>query len=297
MGISLSNKGWGCWKNKQHRGRSPTRLVARLLRITELQAATILNRRFGTSLEANTTLLDRARAIFYPEETKQPVIEPPTFPSEIKPILPTKRATCRPFTNYLLSRGYDESDIWAVCGKYSLRYALSGPFAYRIVIPVYDGFTLATWTGRAINSEESLRYWTLTSDPLKAEAWNLPPATKPITDCLFNEPALLEAEESHATCLFGKVLYDEQLDKLVELSKLYDNAVLLLDSDTELDSFIMIDRLKRYGFSAMKIPRRFKDPGEMTMDDVRDMLRSNKRSLVVCEGPFDAMRVDYALTQ
>ncbi len=52
---------------------------------------------------------------------------------------------------------------------YNLHYAVSGRFAYRIIIPITDRLgKVATWTGRAIDREADIRYLTLKTDEARA---------------------------------------------------------------------------------------------------------------------------------
>ena len=42
LGISLDGHGWGCWRKAQHRGKSPSRLLAALLGTSQSKARELL---------------------------------------------------------------------------------------------------------------------------------------------------------------------------------------------------------------------------------------------------------------
>lgn len=294
MGISLRGRGWGCWRNTRHRGKDPARLLSAVLHVNYSQAAALVERGGGHAGTDNDLLtqLNKLRG-----GTLEP--EPVHFqmPKEIKPLESQRHKLHEIFFQYLMEeRGYSHEDTMRLCKRFGLYYCLSGTFAYRLIIPIADlEGRLVTWTGRSVSPTAEPRYLTLSWKAGRMQELGLPLAREPITDCLlqegklFNEPTKtlvlcegpLDAirvdyacrkQYVHATCLFGKAVSDRQIDKLATLSEFYDDCVLLLDSDAELDLLEMSTRLGPLGFRILKLPGAWKDPGEMPMQEIRQLL-------------------------
>lgn len=302
MGISIRNpwRGFGCWKNNSHRGKNAARLLAGLLHISFESAEALLDFRSGTALEADSRLGDRVRAMLGGDDMTQITTKRKRLriPKEIKPLDPDGRGQSKLFVNYLVEeRGYTRKQVAKLCHRYELHYCMSGPFSYRLVIPIYDEQGLVTWTGRSISKSEELRYLTLTRDEEKATKQGLQPAREPITNCLFNEPELMQqggrliivcegpldamrtdfaaartSRHVRATCVFGKAVSPMQIDKLDALSRLYDRKILLLDQDAALDSFRVVDALTEIGFRTKRLPKKWKDPGEMPLSKLESLI-------------------------
>ena len=299
LGISLKGKGWGCWRNSSHRGKSAVKLLAGLLGVSLARASSMLGISSGPAMTDDHNVADRVRQLWAgeaPEDKEGPL----TFPKQIKPLLPiAAKGHDHPMTSYLKDRGYSNySQRHDVCFQHDLHYALSGAFAYRLIFPVYnEAKELMTWTGRATNDDAGLRYMTLSTQPEKAEANNLPVAKEKITNLIFNEPNLYEDQGSlliamegpfdamrveyatrifkkriSATCLFGKAISDRQVDRLFRLADIYTRKVLILDPDAELDSLQVIDRLRPAGFTFKRLPSD-QDPGEMSEGAIQSLIR------------------------
>lgn len=301
LGISLKGRGWGCWRNKNHRGKSPVRLVAALLNISITRAAELLNLR-SAPLESDDTIGDRVREMVNgkPEAsaTQATVL---TLPKEFKPIRADRQGQI--FLDYLKNeRHYATDQALSISARYDLRFAMKGPFAYRIIMPIYDREErLVTWTGRTISPIKEPRYKTL-STKSDDEDNDQPLALSPITDHIFKEPDLPESGDLllvtegpfdairldyagsflkrrtvAATCIFGKVIHDSQIDKLADLD--YRRKLLLLDSDAKLDSYRVIEALRPLGFQTATIPERYKDADQMSLSAAqRFIIRELERS-------------------
>lgn len=294
MGISLSGKGWGCWRREAHRGKAPDKLLAALLRISRQQARNILG--IGApDLTSDASLSDRVKAAMA-FNTPIAAAKRIKLPKEIKKL--TKSYYRSPhqmiFASYLHERGYKWKQMSTLFHRYLLHYAVEGPFGYRLIFPVYDSLGLASWTGRSV-ADDDLRYRTLSTDPEKATKSGLPVARAPISDLLFNEANLMNGSGNalvlcegpfdamrvdfacrgtgiRATCLFGKRVSDAQVEKLVHLSNQYDVKIFLLDKDALLDRFAMMERLSSAHFSMARLPSAWKDPGEAPLMDLKEFV-------------------------
>lgn len=292
MGISVRGKGWGCWKNRNHRGKSPAKLLSALLDISYYRAQQLLgspqeklytDAAIGAKLRAmlNTSMNDPAGI---PRKRL-------AFPPEIKPL----NRHYPMFSEYLLARGYSKDQVLEVVKQYGLHVAVRGLYAYRLVFPVYTVLGLTTWTGRTIVPKREPRYLTLSTeaDPDKPDR---PVALATIKDCLFNERwlqtqvgrALIVCEgpfdamrmdyfgrpyNIHATCMFGKVISDAQVDKLYDIAENYQQLIMILDPDAAMDRLAMWDRIRRLGFRTAKLDGAFKDPADMAEAAVHSFFR------------------------
>jgi hypothetical protein len=295
MGLSESGKGWGCWRSARHRGRAPERLVAALLRISWHEAHEIVR-----GVQTRAELPERHG--FGDEVGKLLGMGPPPvqpkpgslqWPRAIKPLVRARDSTF--YYEYLYDRGYTFSEIDDMAQLYGLRYATSGVFDRRVVIPVEtkeEG--LVSWTGRHIGSHP-VRYRSLSPDPEKAAADFMPVALKAINHCLFNQveletvdkswPLLIVAEGPfdalsldyfgyevgmRGTCLFGLAVHDKQLDALAGIVDRFEHRLLLLDKGEGIAALTMAERLRPFGFRTMTSQTN-KDPGAMTPNEIREL--------------------------
>lgn len=302
LGIHLGKgrqwKGYGCWKASEHRGASPRRLLAALLGIGLSQAQGILETRGGGSLGGAGAMQERVKAmkgevnvVTDGYDTKKL-----RFPPEVRPLEGSGQS--KMFIDYLVNeRGYTKKEAIELSFRYKLRYAMDGDFAYRIVIPVYDRRNkLVTMVGRTI-ADKDPKYWVLPFQPNEPGKLS---AKGPITDYLYNEYELRGRLEDHAlvvcegpmdairvdyfcgpvldvsaTCLFGKVITPQQLDRLALLSEEieYDTRVLILDRDAEMHAHKLQSKLRPFGFKVAKLPPGpFKDLGEMPKDKLLNFI-------------------------
>lgn len=297
LGISLKGKGWGCWRNQQHRGKSPRRLLSGLLGIGISQAQALLDGSRG-SLGADDEISRKVKAMRSGDDDIliEGLDELLVFPDEIKPI--QDQGPGRHFIGYLRERGWSKDEAAVAIWRYKLRYAFKGAFSYRLVIPIFNiANELVTWTGRTIAPDIEPRYKTLSLDPEKAKEEEVPVARANIKDCLFGEQDILtkmgrglivcegpldairvdQVGRSHGvmgTCLFGKTFSDDQIDKLAQASPYFGKKLLLLDQDASMDAYRMIERVRAFGYQIARLPRKYKDPGEMPMGDIEDFIRA-----------------------
>lgn len=287
MGISLAGHGWGCWRNRAHRGRNPTRLVASLLSISLSQARTMLGYTDASVPDGN--LRDRVNILLRPSTTSADTTRTLTFPPEIKRL---DWATCKPsmFFDYLYSRHYTREEAEWACQKFWLRYALTGEFSYRLIFPIRnEEGQLISWTGRAIAPDQTVRYKTLSVNK------GTPRALAPATDFLLREhqlhggPVLVVCEGPFdamrietvcadlgvsATCLFTKTASEMQIAKLGVLSKRFRNKFLLLDQDAALSSLSVLERLRGFGYKNLQLPGH-KDPAATPTNVLQNLIKEH----------------------
>lgn len=297
LGISLSGKGWGCWRNQSHRGRTPHRLIMALTFCSSAEAEAIVGAGDDSPLTDDHRLLADVQKMVGSKEAAQ-AKEPEAaleWISEARPLIGnTHSGFASMFVNYLQERLYTPGQIKRLAKRYDLRYAVSGPFANRLIVPVYMPQGLVNWTGRAISKKAVVRYRTLSADPTKAAEDGLPVAPLSIEKTIFDYDRLLRdggdmlivAEGPfdgmrldffgydraiRGTCLFGKNLSEDQALLLESLAPRFRRKVLLLDQDATLDAISRVNRLEYFGYQARQMPYARKDPALLQEDQLQDL--------------------------
>lgn len=170
MGLELETGWWSCWRNRaQHSGKSPIRLIMKLLRVPYGRAREIaglgddfVDPEGFDALAAR--LMGRGEIAANKQEVQRRFLDlDPNFLPILRKI-PTRR-----FWEYLCdSRGFDGAsalgeDVDVLCRQYGLRCALTGEFQDRVILPYIMDGELVTWSGRAV-SESRYRYKDLDLD-------------------------------------------------------------------------------------------------------------------------------------
>lgn len=287
MAINYQTARWVCRRNnKQHSGNSPVRLVAALLRISIPQAMEIVGDD-APLREPDDVFGQQVRGLMAGPAAKRQEFKPHRFPAEFKPLV--NKGMGRMFYSYLLGRGYTEPQLDQFIARFGIRYAATGRYGYRVIVPVWTKQGLMSWTGRSISARAEIRYLSLS-----AEDWFPDPAPPliPIKDLLLNQQDLDEGGELlicgegpfdgarldlygygqgiRGTCMFGKTLSDEQVTTLLQLSPRYKRRVLMLDRDAAMDSFGLWTRLERGGWKMHRLSGG-KDPGAMAEKEIRSL--------------------------
>ena len=281
MGISLSGRGWSCWRNAGHRGRDAVRLVSALLRCTPDEAARLVGGEAALPEDHDLAADLRARVgdEFVPPTPRKVL----TLPGECKSLDRNSVFTV-PFKDYLAARGYRATQMDWLIKTYDLHYCIKGRWAYRIIIPIYDRWTrLQTWTARTILPDVDVRYKTLRKEE----------AVTPPTEMLLGLPLLWSAANPavllvcegpfdamwvtafgrtfgvYATCLFGLSMSGEQAELLLGLQERFARTALLLDNAARFQAF----RLAHSGLNlgVASLPENVKDPAELSADGVMDL--------------------------
>ena len=292
LGISLSGKGFNCWRNRIHSGVRPHRLIQALLKCSYFEAQRIVGDQSPLVL-GDLPFAAQVNLVLSGQHDQQPYNPELKMPDEMYPIGYAKHGSREFFLKYLNSRGYPGLEAKVVSTINNLHAAFKGPFAYRLIFPIemYEGFVC--WTGRTINPSTEPRYKTLTSN-MEKQIPGYPLAIRSIKDCLWNLKEIVEDPGDvlvlcegpldamrvdyygydkgiRATCTFGKSISDEQLYLLEDILPIYKERILLLDQDAELDMLATIDRLKFIGFQPLRLPKNFKDPAELSKKDVHSL--------------------------
>lgn len=193
MGISLQTGWYSCWRNRaQHSGKSPVRLIMRLLRVPYGRAREIaglgddyVDPEGFDAVAARLMGRDRTGR---PEETKRRHLE---MPGDF--LVVARRGRTRRHFEYLAhERGFDadpEKDLADLDRLYCVSAGVADRWADRVILPYFQDRELVTWTGRAIGGS-TMRY----RDLDRADSLAPPKET------LFNHDALARGGDVLLVC-------------------------------------------------------------------------------------------------
>jgi hypothetical protein len=283
MGLNLESGFWACWRNSMHRGKSPVRLLTRLLdlpywkarRLAGLEdrevdpdgfdamASRLLGRDSGTQTEH----LPR-RFLEHPDD-HVPILEAPG-----------------PYLDYVRRvRCFQRDGLERLGAEYGVLAAFRGEDRGRIILPYFVDGDLVAWTGRAITQAE-IRYKDLPLEeclvPIKQTLYNL--------DCRLDGGAALVVVEGpidalkidcfgrdhsvRAVALSTNSATDEQTYLIEDMAPEFSHVFFMMDHASSLsivDSMRMRARMRSIrNASTIEVPYGLKDAGEMTPRQVRN---------------------------
>lgn len=274
LAISVRKRGWRCLRNpRQHRGKSYVRLLTLLLRCSYERAQELLGVPNTRPLLAPDEFSSQWRRQLGLEQNNAS-LRSLELPSEARKLtLGAPRSGG--FWKYLEERGFSPEQAKWAAETYDFHYALSGRYAYRLIIPVYSRtLQLMTWTARSVTPNAGIRYLTLSTDYARCAPGELllglsflgraNPA-RCLVVCEGPFDAIAVSAIGHeagvlGTCLFGLELSDAQADLLTELCDYFDRTKLLIDNPAWTRVLGLKERLPKR-CRPMHLPEGFKDPG------------------------------------
>lgn len=292
LSISLRGRGWRCLRTKAHSGKAYARLMSNLIGCTEEYARELLGEEAKVLPAADQFSQDWRRQLgITSDATSRPTQI--TLPQEFKPLQRANGRFAELFWQYLHSRGYTNTEAGWLAKTYRLQYAITGYYAYRLIVPVYgSNGELQTWTARSVLPDADVRYLTLPSDQSVESAPNLllgldflwrafRPRCLVVTEGPFDAMAITalgNGDGIWGTCLFGVQVSNAQSQLLDDLSRKFDRIRLLVDPDARMKVLGFRDRLPRKCRIVDLGNRLFplKDPGELPLvmkGEARDYLK------------------------
>ena len=291
LGISLSGKGWGCWRDASHRGKSDAQLVRLLIGCSRDEAIAIVG--------------DMPRAVSDIESRVSQLLKPAQFvnegrklqlPKEFKKI--DESFSARLYVQYLQNRKFSKTRILRMSEDFGLRFCNKAAFSGRIIFPVYVEGELVTWTGRSIFPNATLRYMSLTADKERARELGVLPALGMINQYLLWYDDLFATDSDTivivegpfdalrvrvlgekfgitSTCFFTSEPSRRQVDLLHEVLPKFPKRYVLLDRGADVKA-MRVRRLFSEAFTSidvtmLRLPKHVKDPGDLTKQEFRSL--------------------------
>ncbi len=280
LSVNLISGFWGCWRNREHRGRAPTRLVGALLGVAPTQANLIIQGYTRVNLDEFDNIQTSPIQTGPPQPLATQSFATRSPPNRTVPHIVTWPDDFEPlrsyFWDYLFKRGIDNS----IADYYCLACCRVGRWKQRIIIPIFDkNFKLLGWQGRAIvNPKKAPRYLT-SHEQVKRTVFNLQNISKggdvlyiyegPF-DCMridyYGKPRI------RATCSFGVTVTMEQIQILSELCSKFSRVIVNFDNDSPgvIGGFNLSDWLPNVSFS--NFPEGHKDLDKMSPEQIRRYL-------------------------
>ena len=267
LGINLTNGVWACWRDQQHRGRAPIKLISALLGVGSTQAGLILQAYQNSAIDEFDSFQTAAIhtgpyrpiamqtfATRSPPKRTIPHIVP--WPDEFEPLRSY-------FSDYLFRRGIDTS----IADYYCLTCCRVGRWKQRIIIPVFDkNFKLLGWQGRAIVDPKKAPRYLTSHEQVKRTVFNLQNISKGGEILYICEGPMdamkldyLGKPRIRATCSFGVTVTMEQIQLLSDLCSKFSKVVLQFDTDSSgvIGGFNLSDWLPNISFG--NLPEGHKD--------------------------------------
>lgn len=274
LGVNLETGTWGCWRNNQHRGS-----FRQLLRLVGLDKSTIDLVVGAKKTTPVSELRKRFNRINDPvEDANAPVFWPKNFD-----VISTDDPCCSQHVKHLIGRGYKKREIDDLCSQNDLRYAMSGPFSFRVIFPLKIKSEMRGWTGRDITGRSDMRYRTESND------WGRDVLYLPSTKCdiLFMQEGPFDALKVNwvarkhglrirSGAFTGTAVVEAQIDLLARTIASLDRPVKLWlgqDRGATANSLRLARQLKTLQPHIIRVPEGFKDVDEMDEQSVLKLLQ------------------------
>lgn len=295
MGLNLETGWWSCWRNRsQHSGKSPIRLLMKLLRVPYGRAREIAG--LGDDyvdpegFDAMAARLLQGGQDARPGQTERRVLH---FPDNFPSIKRSGALTSRHWEYLYYDRGFNGAsglgeDVDVLCRQYRLAAGSylrarneekDQDFRDRVILPYYQDGQLVTWTGRAITGSR-FRYLDLSLD----ESLLPPKETLFNHDAIYRGGKVLVLVEGpfdalkldfygkpwgvRAVALSTNSITDSQAFLLQAAESHFERVLVMLDNADELD---IVDSMRMEqelcflrNVSTASVPCGAKDAGELT---------------------------------
>lgn len=282
MGINPDNGWWACWRNSQHRGKSPVRLLMAMLRIPYREACEIAG--VGEDYVDPEGFDALAARILGAQKIEQGAKASTTrrlrWPRGYVRLQGV--SWVRRHRGYLRSRGF--SFIDDLVEDFDIRGTLDDPgFRDRVILPYKLDGSLVAWTGRAIAPAE-IRYRDLRLDdcivPIKHTLFLHDHAAFEGGKWLIFVEGPVDALKLtfygqvvgvFAVALSTSTISEQQVAQAVALADQFDNVGVMADNEDSLD-IINGGRLRDQlamipNIRALPVPFSRKDAGALTAEE------------------------------
>ncbi len=287
LGVSLSGKGYGCWRNSTHRGKNPAKLIQALLQCSWEQASRIAGYDSTYIPEDFSSKVNQYISNMSSSEDKEKDQVGLSMPKEFLPLANTIAA--RLFMAYLRKRKYTTEQILKMHKRFDIRYCKTGPFRNRIIFPIYFENKLVSWTGRAISPDAVIRYKTLSPNKEKAQQEGTQAALGPIGNYMLWYDKLLKTKAHTlclvegpfdalrvwtigrkmgvvATCFFTNAPSEKQIELMHDVFPRFKRTVIIPDQGAFDKALTTQSRLAVFQVPIINLPEDIDDPGDLPVE-------------------------------
>lgn len=256
LGVHPDEGWYSCWRNPQHRGRTPHRLLWKLLRMPSDEVDSMLGVRTRTNVRAREALTALSA----------------NAEREWDKFVPLAHDSAHAYRKYMNRRGVSDASI----AQFGLMAAVvKGQWQWRVIFPVrspHNG-AVCTWTARSIGNATP-KYLALGRNdgvPLKHTLYNAERVAKSghtLVICEGPMDAIVLqslAPYSTVTCTFGVTVSEEQMALIWRTN--FTRKILLFDSDAFPQSLGVAKRLGASALCFEQVFHRRGDPGSLTAAD------------------------------
>jgi len=276
LGINLSTGMWACWRNVEHRGGSPHRLLMKLLGCSyEAIQALLVDTSDLRTIADRLTVEEKDNDEESTEDTHTEY-EPGIVPLSDKPIHGKDKPIHGRFFEYLTQRGFDYPHIYPMTSLYDLHCALIGQFKNRIIFPIHVNDRLIGYTGRCVDggrlrylsSGPAIKRHLLWHDLLLQGGRRLWVVEGPFDALKIDYISRRIGLPDRATCLFNVNPTESQLDELCEMAGRFDSVSLLFDRSALHEALLVQKMLFPTHIGVSTLPDGVDDPGELSWSQV-----------------------------
>lgn len=277
MGIRLTDGAWGCFRNPEHRGRSPIYLVARLRHCSMDEARELVE---SNTYAEDISIADlRKRMERLDADLDAPQRKTLDFPDSFRKFVETATFADKRIHTYLRRRGFP--NVLEVASFYGLRLATSGSWRSRVIFPLVIDGELRGWTGRAI-VKATARYKTFPEDESVRElVWNHDGAKEGgrlllVTEGPFDGMKIDWYGRSCGVRAIGNLGVSCNPAKaalICDLADRYDQVGVMLDAQANARAIDLQNALALSHARWIGIPAEVEDPGALSPADARRLTR------------------------
>lgn len=257
LGINPVSGYWACWRNSDHRGKSPVRLLTALLGEPSWKIRQSLGLRTAPALDTFSGVRDRLLKRG-PEVEAQTATKLDLNLAELRDIADGKQAA-QPFIRYLNGRGLQGDALTQCADMYGLLYSIKGDFKDRVILPYFFRGDLVTITGRSIHPDAQIRYRDLEPDKslldTSSTLFNYDRAARGgrMLVCVEGPFDALKGDYAgsqlgvHVVGLSTNSITDDQVLMLCDLADAFDHVVMCMDTPSRfglIDSHKMVGRVR-----------------------------------------------------
>lgn len=281
MGLNLEDASWGCWRNSQHRGKNPVRLIAALAKCSFADAEKMVKEGTPEAAVGLDKLKQLAQGLGQKKEKKVRKYDPVKYPKSFHKV--NTAYFGRRFRRYLMTRGFRREELVKLCRHYQLRYCLVGQFKHRVIFPFLREGEMIGWTGRAIAKAENRYLSYPSSEVVKHLLFNshyaetaqfkrvLVVVEGPL-DCIKLD-FYLQEYGIHVVGLLGVSTTVQQIAELLRIGEAYDMVVFMLDEEALARSLDLQSAASKLNAKIQTDCMGFDDPGDMREKHVRKLAK------------------------